>query len=111
MNYKQKQQAKKSILEASQKLQNLPVFKIRQTKGFTLNFITGTMKPKKFTDSPESQKRSYILRWLAEPLYCSMDSPRPVFYKHLETLKSEFKNDPAILKSLSILELNLSKIA
>jgi len=92
-----------SIIKASQMLQSIPTFKPYTSAGLSLNWEKGTTSKIMMTTSVKSQEQSYKLRWIAEALMCSMDSPKQIFPHNLEALKLRYKNNTKITEALTII--------
>jgi hypothetical protein len=99
-----KELQKRLIIRSAQKLQNIPTFKPYESPCILINWTKGTTTKGTSINSAESQRRTYILRWVAEALMASLDTPKEYFLRQISRYKDWYKNSPKVLESLQIVE-------
>jgi hypothetical protein len=93
-----------NILRAVEKLQNMPTFQPYESHGLKMSWGDNKFYPFTKMVSPKEQEQNYKLRWIAEALMGSLDSPKSYFLRQVPRYKEWYKNSPKVLEALQVVE-------
>ena len=92
------------IMKAAKMLQNMPTFKPYDAVGLKMTWGDKKFSPYTETISPIRQAQNYKLRWVAEALMGSLDSPKAYFLRQIERYRERYNNSPKTIEALKVIE-------